>query len=168
MGVTDEQLVPGENAAFEDFNYARYDGSKWLCYKSILSGEGAEARSTSCVDNNGITGVNCQAPNTGTDEPAALDDPVVQQTMTELIRHHVEHGCKRADTIEFTSPAEEWVRCGAGCEPKHKYTRPPKCNLCEETGLTKEYECARFFDQSAPGKLYDLFRRYNGFVATLI
>ena len=94
--------------------------------------------------------------------------------MEEIIRHHVEYGCKRPDRIEFTAPYDNWIRCSAGCEPQYKYTRPSRCNLCEETGMTKagshiqncerlirqksidliggepfqEYECAFFFDQN--------------------
>ena len=68
--------------------------------------------------------------------------------MREIIRHHVEYGCKRPDKIEFTAPHDNWIRCSAGCEPQYQYTRPSRCNLCEETGMTKEYECAFFFDQT--------------------
>ena len=57
--------------------------------------------------------------------------------MREIIRHHVEYGCKRPDKIEFTAPHDNWIRCGAGCEPQYKYTAPSRCNLCEETGMTK-------------------------------
>ena len=149
LGILDDQTVTGEKTDYEDYNYARYDSvnEKWLCYKSVLTGDGTDARAEACVDNDGNTNVNCQAPNAGQDEPAAVDDPVVQVAMTELIRHHVEYGCKRADTIDFTAPDDSWVRCGAGCEPKHQYTRPSKCNLCEETGFTVEPECVRFFTE---------------------
>ena len=46
--------------------------------------------------------------------------------MREIIRHHVEYGCKRMDKIEFTAPKEVLIRCEAGCEPTYKYTRPSK------------------------------------------
>ena len=69
--------------------------------------------------------------------------------MTEIIRHHVEYGCKRMDKIEFVAPKEVLVRCQAGCEPQYKYTRPSKCNMCEETGMTKEYGCAYFKDDNS-------------------
>ena len=46
--------------------------------------------------------------------------------MREIIRHHVEYGCKRMDKIEFTAPKEVLIRCESGCEPTYKYTRPSK------------------------------------------
>ena len=52
------------------------------------------------------------------------------------------------DKIEFVAPKEVLVRCQAGCEPQYKYTRPSKCNMCEETGMTKEYGCAYFKDDN--------------------
>ena len=70
--------------------------------------------------------------------------------MKELIRHHVDYGCKRMDMIEFVAPKEVLVRCQPGCAPEYKYTRPSKCNHCEETGMTKEYGCAYFWDQGVP------------------
>ena len=49
--------------------------------------------------------------------------------MREIIRHHVEYGCKRMDKIEFTAPKEVLIRCESGCEPTYKYTRPSKVSF---------------------------------------
>ena len=68
----------------------------------------------------------CQAPNEGGSEPAPIVDEAVDRTMKEIIRHHVEYGCKRMDKIEFQAPKEVLIRCQAGCEPTYKYTRPSK------------------------------------------
>ena len=108
-------------------------------------------RSTTCVDNDGnVSGPDgtdlCQAPNTGAAEPDPAFDVVTDFTMKEIIRHHVEYGCKRMDKIEFTAPKEVLIRCQEGCEPQYRYTRPSKCNLCEETGMTKEPQCNYYFD----------------------
>ena len=146
LGLLDDQTVPGEHSSYEDYNFARYSitEDKWLCYNAILTGNDVSARSITCVDNQGnfgSTGVLCQAPNDGASQPAPIVDDVVDKTMREIIRHHVEYGCKRMDKIEFTAPKEVLIRCQAGCEPTYKYTRPSKCNTCEESGMTKEYGC---------------------------
>ena len=86
----------------------------------------------------------CQGANEGPDEPVPVNDDEVHETMTEIIRHHIEYGCNRNDKIEFSAPKEVLVRCKAGSEPQYQYTRPSKCNMCEETGMTKEYGCAYF------------------------
>ena len=46
LGLLDDQTVPGENAAYEDYNYARFSvvDDKWVCYKSILTGDAAASR----------------------------------------------------------------------------------------------------------------------------
>ena len=92
-----------------------------------------------------------KAPNTGADEIAAAP-PVVSEvvdfTMREIIRHHVEYGCKRPDKIEFTAPHDNWIRCSAGCQPQYKYTAPSRCNLCQETGMTKAGLLIQDFDNS--------------------
>ena len=146
LGLLDDQTVPAEHSSFENYNYARFSTTedKWLCYHAILTGDGASARSTTCVDdqgNFGATGVLCQAPNEGATEPTPIIDQDVDRTMREIIRHHVEYGCKRMDKIEFTAPKEVLIRCQSGCEPTYKYTRPSKCSTCEENGMTKEYGC---------------------------
>ena len=90
----------------------------------------------------------CQGAYESADEPAPVLDDKVHKTMTEIIRHHVEYGCNRMDKIEFISPRETLLRCKAGSEPQYQYTRPSKCNMCEETGMTKEYGCAYFKDDN--------------------
>ena len=153
LGVMDDQIVPGEHSDYEEFNYARYDSvdSVWKCYQNILTGDAVEARSATCVDNDGNVGGPqgtdlCQAPNTGAAEPEPACEDIIDVTMREIIRHHVEYGCKRMDKIEFTAPKEVLIRCQEGCEPQYRYTRPSKCNLCEETGMTKEPQCNYYFD----------------------
>ena len=61
--MADDQIVPGENANYEDYNYARWSETdkKWVCYRSILTGDGVDARSTTCVSNHGIVDQQCQA-----------------------------------------------------------------------------------------------------------
>ena len=88
----------------------------------------------------------CQGANEGPDEPVPVNDDEVHETMTEIIRHHIEYGCNRNDKIEFSAPKEVLVRCKAGSEPQYQYSRPSKCNMCEETGMTKEYGCAYFIN----------------------
>ena len=43
LGLLDDQTVPGENAAYEDYNFARFSvvEDKWVCYKSIITGDAA-------------------------------------------------------------------------------------------------------------------------------
>ena len=91
----------------------------------------------------------CQGANEGPDEPVPVNDVEVHKTMKEIIRHHIEYGCNRNDKNEFSAPKEVLVRCKAGSEPQYQYTRPSKCNLCEETGMTKEYGCAYFKDDNS-------------------
>ena len=121
------------DSSFEDYNFARWsvNENKWVCHQSILTGDGAAARSATCVDNQGNVGGSngdqlCQAPNEGASEPAPIVNDDVDKTMREIIRHHVEYGCKRMDKIEFTAPKEVLIRCESGCEPTYKYTRPSK------------------------------------------
>ena len=124
-----------------------------------------KTRSSTCVDNAGFIGGPaqdqlCQAPNEDASEPAPVSDDVVDRTMKELIRHHVDYGCKRMDMIEFVSPKEVLVRCQPGCAPEYKYTRPSKCNHCEETGMTKEYGCAYFWDNGRDTNQSDFLHCY--------
>ena len=65
LGMADDLIVPAESADYEDYNFARYSetDTKWVCYRSILTGEGVDARSHSCIDNHGNQNqlVQCQA-----------------------------------------------------------------------------------------------------------
>ena len=130
----DQSWIP--DSSFEDYTCARWsvNDNKWVCHHDILTGDGAAARSATCIDNQGNVGGSdglqlCQAPNEGASEPAPVLNDDVDKTMREIIRHHVEYGCKRMDKIEFTAPKEVLIRCEAGCEPTYKYTRPSKVSF---------------------------------------